>query len=285
MIPVQVGRWLEKNQYGAVTTQLAVGGGCIHHGSRIITTTGDSFFLKTNASVPGDLFAREAQGLQALQWPDGPRVPKPLSFGPTYLLMEDLNPAPPQPGYWAAFGRRLANLHNHTGPGYGFSQDNYIGSTPQPNPWCQDGFEFFGQHRILYMAGLARKQGLLESTQYRQAETLVAGLAQVVPAQPPSLIHGDLWRGNAMTGPKGEPSLIDPAAYYGWGEAELAMTALFGGFPAEFYRAYQEIRPLEPGWESRFPIYNLYHLLNHLVLFGRSYWGQVNAILNRYGKR
>ena len=86
-----------------------------------------------------------------------------------------------------------------------------------------------------------------------------------------------------MTGPGGEPALIDPAAHYGWAEAELGMTALFGGFPTEFYRAYQEVRLLEPGWESRFPIYNLYHLLNHLVIFGRGYWGQVSAILNRYG--
>ena len=86
-----------------------------------------------------------------------------------------------------------------------------------------------------------------------------------------------------MSGPQGEPALIDPAVHYGWAEAELAMTTLFGVFPAEFYRAYQEIRPLETGLQSRFPIYNLYHLLNHLVLFGRGYWGQVSAILKRYG--
>jgi protein-ribulosamine 3-kinase len=283
MIPAQVSVWLAQHQYGAVTTVQTVGGGCIHNGSRVETETGDTFFLKTNAHVPPDLFVREAQGLETIRRPDGPRVPEPLCHGQTYLLMEDLKPAARQPGYWGVFGCQLAHLHNHTEVRFGFSQDNYIGSTPQPNPWCQDGFEFFGQHRLLYMAALARKHCLLENGQYRQAETLVASLPKLVPVQPASLIHGDLWNGNAMTGPGGEPALIDPAAHYGWAEAELAMTALFGGFPAEFYQAYQEVRPLEPGWASRFPIYNLYHLLNHLVIFGRGYWGQVSAILKRYG--
>jgi protein-ribulosamine 3-kinase len=283
MIPEQVCVWLAQHQYGAVTAMQAVGGGCIHNGSRVTTETGDTFFLKTNAHVPPDLFAREAQGLEAIRQPDGPRVPAPLCHGQTYLLMEDLKPAPRQPGYWAAFGRQSAHLHSHTESQFGFPKDNYIGSTPQPNPWCQDGFEFFGRYRLLYMAELARVRGLLDHKQYRQAETLVASLPKLVPAQPASLIHGDLWSGNAMTGPGGEPALIDPAAHYGWAEAELGMTALFGGFPTEFYRAYQEVRLLEPGWESRFPIYNLYHLLNHLVIFGRGYWGQVSAILNRYG--
>lgn len=282
MIPPQVRDWLAQNQYGVVTAMQVVGGGCIHGGARVTTEGGESFFLKTNAHVPADLFEREAQGLEALARPDGPRVPRPLCCGPDYLLMEDLKPAARQMGYWAALGRQLAHLHSHTGTQYGFPHDNYIGSTPQPNPWCQDGNEFFGQHRILYMAGLAYQRGLLEAAQYRQAEDLAAGLAQLVPAQPASLLHGDLWSGNAMTGSQGEPALIDPAVHYGWAEAELAMTALFGWFPAEFYRAYQEIRLLEAGWEARFPIYNLYHLLNHLVLFGRGYWGQVRAILKRY---
>jgi fructosamine-3-kinase len=282
MIPPQVRQWLMQNQYGTVTLQRAEGGGCIHNSVQLTTTSGDTFFLKTNPDVPPDLFAREADGLKALRKQDGPRVPRPLCHGKTYILMEDLKSASRQVGYWVVFGRQLANLHNHTSQRYGFPQDNYIGSTPQPNAWREDGFEFFGQQRILYLAGLAWERGLMDAAHYRQAESLVKRLAELVPAQPASLIHGDLWRGNAMTGPAGEPALIDPAAHYGWGEAELAMTALFGGFPPEFYAAYQEVRPMESGLQARYPIYNLYHLFNHLVLFGRGYWGQVNAILKRF---
>lgn len=283
MIPPDVIRWLDQNQFGSVTAQRSVGGGCINHGMRLITQTGDTFFLKVNPAAPPDMFAREADGLDALRKGEGPRIPQPFCFGENYLLMEDLAPASRHPGYWVAFGRQLAALHCHTGERYGFFHDNYLGSTGQPNRWMADGYEFFSQQRILYMAGLARERGYLAKEQYQQAEKLAANLSQWVPAQPPSLIHGDLWTGNALTGPEGEPALIDPAAHYGWAEAELAMTTLFGSFPKEFYQAYQEIRPLEPGFQTRYPIYNLYHLLNHLVLFGLGYWGQVSAILKYYG--
>lgn len=283
MIPLEVIRWLDQNQFGPVTAQQSVGGGCINHGMQLTTQTGDTFFLKVNPTAPVDMFVREVDCLEALRKTKGPRIPQPFCFGESFLLMEDLAPAPPQPDYWAVFGRQLATLHNHTGERYGFFHDNYIGSTRQPNRWMEDGFGFFSQQRILYMAGLARARGYLDKEQYQQAEKLAANLTQWVPPQPPSLIHGDLWTGNALTGPEGEPALIDPAAHYGWAESELAMTTLFGAFPAEFYQAYQEIRPLEQGFQSRYPIYNLYHLLNHLVLFGRGYWGQVNAILKYYG--
>jgi fructosamine-3-kinase len=112
---------------------------------------------------------------------------------------------------------------------------------------------------------------------------LAARLPQLVPQQPASLLHGDLWSGNAISDRHGAPAIIDPAVYYGWAEAELAMTALFGAFAESFYQAYQEMRPLESGWRERFDIYNLYHLLNHLNLFGESYLGEVRAILRRYG--
>jgi fructosamine-3-kinase len=104
----------------------------------------------------------------------------------------------------------------------------------------------------------------------------------LIPVQPPALIHGDLWSGNALTGSLGEPALIDPAAHFGWAEAELAMTAMFGSFPFEFYRAYEQARPLEPDYRQRFPIYNLYHLLNHLVLFGTGYLGDVLNVLHDF---
>jgi fructosamine-3-kinase len=113
--------------------------------------------------------------------------------------------------------------------------------------------------------------------------TALAGkLPDLVPAQPASLLHGDLWSGNAIADQHGQPAIIDPAAYYGWAEADLAMTALFGGFSGEFYQAYTEVRPLAPGWRERFSLYNLYHLLNHLNLFGRGYYGQMIQTLDRW---
>jgi len=283
MIPPQVDTWLVENQYGPVAAQRPVGGGCINNGVRLTTVNGSTFFLKTNPTAPPDMFAREADGLDILRTSDGPRVPQSFVHAPEFLLLEDLAPAPRQSNYWTVFGYQLAALHNHTGDQFGFYHDNYIGSTPQPNAYIADGYVFFSQQRLLYMAGLAVNRGLLDKVQFRKVKKIATGLQQLVPEQPPSLLHGDLWSGNALTGSSGEPALIDPAAHYGWGEAELAMTNLFGSFPAAFYKAYQEIRPLEPGLESRFPIYNLYHLLNHLVLFGQGYWGQVSAILSRYG--
>jgi fructosamine-3-kinase len=265
-----------------VTANRPVGGRCINHGARLQTTSGQSFFLKTNQNCPAELFEREAEGLEALHTADGPRVPQPYLHGMGFLLLEDLAPAPRSADYWPRFGRELAGLHHHIHTQFGFPHDNYIGSTPQPNPWINDGYAFFGEQRLLFQARLAQRRGLLGSSEINQVERLAARLPALVPAQPASLIHGDLWSGNAISGPHGEPAIIDPAPHYGWAEAELAMTALFGSFPDSFYQAYQEVRPLEPGTHDRFPLYNLYHLLNHLNLFGEGYLGEVLGILKKY---
>jgi fructosamine-3-kinase len=197
-------------------------------------------------------------------------------------LLEDLSPATRRADYWPTLGRQLAVLHNHTAEQFGFAHHNYIGSTPQPNPWTEDGHAFFAEHRLGYQARLAQAADLLSADDARRVERLAARLTDLIPAQPASLIHGDLWSGNAISDAEGRPALIDPAAHYGWAEAELAMTALFGGFPDSFYRAYEDARPLDAGYRERFPLYNLYHLLNHLNLFGRGYLGQVQSILRRF---
>lgn len=279
MIPELVAQYFRDNELVGIQP---VGGGCINNGARLRTTSGATFFLKTNRQAPADMFAREAEGLQALIAGNGPRLPRPILWGAGFLLLEDLAPAGRRHDYWQSFGRQLAALHQNTLPRFGFDHDNYIGSTPQPNPWTEDGYVFFAESRLLYQARLARQQDLLEKDDLLRVERLVRRLPELVPDQPASLIHGDLWGGNAITDADGKPALIDPAAHYGWAEAELAMTALFGAFPDEFYRAYQEIRPLEKGFPARFPVYNLYHLLNHLNLFGRSYLGQVHAALSRF---
>jgi len=282
-VPVAVQRWLEAQGYGAVSRVQPVGGGCINNGARLHTSGGASFFLKTNATAPPDMFAREAEGLEALRVPDGPRVPRPYVWGADFLLLEDLAPATPRVDFWETLGQRLAALHNHTGPAFGFAHDNYIGSTPQPNPWTDDGYAFFAEHRLGFQARLAFERGLLPADDVRRVERLAARLPDLVPPQPPSLIHGDLWHGNVIADAHGAPALIDPAAHYGWAEADLAMTALFGGFPERFYRAYEAARPLENGYRRRFGLYNLYHLLNHLNLFGAGYLGSVQRILRQWG--
>lgn len=287
-IPQAVIDWLRENNYGSLQSIDPVGGGCINNGARLITETGVSFFLKTNTQAPEDMFAREAEGLRELGETKCRKlhislsIPEPLIYGSKFLLLEDLKPSPRNRDYWLAFGRGLARLHLCTCESFGFYHDNYIGSTPQKNAWSQNGWEFFTQQRLLYQADIAIRRGLLPQEAIRRVERLGEHLPELVPEQPASLLHGDLWAGNATTNSEGGPAIIDPAAYYGWAEADLAMTDLFGAFPNNFYRAYEEIRSLEPGYRERYPLYNLYHLLNHLNLFGSGYRGQVISILNRY---
>lgn len=281
-LPSRVTSWLQENEHGEVSSVKPVAGGCINNGARLLTSAGATFFLKQNETAPPDMFLREVEGLKALDVEGAPRVPTPFLADESFLLMEDLDPGPRSDQYWPDFGRQLARLHGQIGRQFGFEHDNYIGSIPQQNPWTEDGHEFFGQHRLLFQARLAHENELLATTELSQTQNIVQRLPDLIPEQQPSLLHGDLWSGNAITDPDGSPALIDPAVYYGWAEAELAMTTLFGRFPGAFYKAYEEVRSLIHGWQERLPLYNLYHLLNHLNLFGRSYLSQVQSILRRY---
>jgi fructosamine-3-kinase len=281
-LPAPVVEWCQARGWGNITDAIPLGGGCIHRCFRLRTIEGRSFFLKVNTDVPTDMFEREAEGLAALVVDGGPRLPQTQLWGESFLLLEDLAPAAEQAGYWERFGRELAYLHCRIGSRFGFDHDNYVGLTPQPNPWTEDGREFFGRHRIQYQAQRAVAAGLLEPGDARRVDAIADRLADIVPAGPPCLIHGDLWSGNVVAGHFGEPCLVDPACHYGWAEAELGMTDLFGGFPETFYGAYCEAHPLVPGWRQRFPVYNLYHLLNHLNLFGMGYLGPVRSILQQF---
>lgn len=281
-IPEAVSTWLVDHHHGKPCSVVPVGGGCINNGARIRTEDDASFFLKQNSRAPDEMFAREAQGLQALQFEEGPRVPTPFLWGTDFLLLEDLQPGRKKEGYWNDFGHHLAKLHDQTHSAFGFDHDNFIGSTPQVNKWTEDGHEFFAEHRLGYQADLASRGGYFEPSDREMLDALIERLPELIPQQPASLIHGDLWSGNAISDDQGNPAMIDPAAHYGWAEAELGMTALFGGFSEDFYDAYTEARPLPKGWRDRLPLYNLYHLINHVNLFGHGYLGQVRAILNRF---
>jgi fructosamine-3-kinase len=283
MIPNRVSVWLHEQGHGEVVEERPVGGGCINNGSRVRCKDGSRFFIKTNYSAPVDMFEREAEGLKELSEGHGPRVPLVHLWGEEFILLEDMAPVARVANYSEVLGRQLATLHQRTNHKFGFHHDNYLGTTIQPNPWTADGYEFFTEKRLGHQTRLARDGGALSRSEAAQVEQLAARLPELVPAQPASLIHGDLWGGNAISDESGQPAPIDPAAHYGWAEAELAMTALFGGFDEAFYGAYEDACPLEPGWRERLPIYNLYHLLNHLNLFGTGYHGQVMAVLRRYG--
>ena len=282
MIPNPVEEWLAEHGFGTVSSSHGVGGGCINNGTRLITSTGNRFFLKTNAHCPPDMFACEVAGLRALNVPGGPRVPEPFLSGPDFLLMEDLSPSQKSRDYWETFGRQLALMHSHTGERFGFEGDNYIGSTTQPNPWMEDGYQFYRENRLDFQVKLAVHKGLLNTSGADAVMSISGRLPELVPDQPASIIHGDLWSGNSISDANGQPAMIDPAAYYGWAEADLAMMVLFGAPGSQFWPAYQEVHPLEIGWRERFDLYNLYHLLNHLNLFGPSYHGQVMRTVRQF---
>jgi len=249
-----------------VDSAAPVAGGCIHEWLKV-TIGGRAFFLKSNDAGHADNFAAEADGLAALRR-IGLRAPEPISHGTAgdraYLLLELLDLR--DDGDWTALGRMLAEAHRKHGTRFGWSRDNYIGATPQQNAWCDDWATFWIERRLKPQFRLAR----LEMPQ-------LGGILKGHSPQP-SLLHGDLWSGNAGFTKEG-PVMFDPAVYYGDREADLAMTELFGGFPREFYAAYAETYPLDSGYALRKHLYNLYHLLNHLNLFGAGYLGQVKVAL------
>ena len=224
-------------------------------------------FRKTAADL--DVFVAEIDGLEALK-AAGARVPAPLTHGAdaggAFLELEflDLKRA----GDWGALARMLAGVHRATGPRFGWHRDNYIGATPQRNGWSDDWAQFWREHRLRPQLELAARNGFRFEFDF--------DLEDHRPQ--PSLLHGDLWSGNAAFTAQG-PVVYDPAVYYGDREADLAMTELFGGFPREFYAAYDAAYPLAEGYETRKHLYNLYHLLNHLNLFGAGYRQQVEASL------
>lgn len=258
-----------------------MGGGSINDAFRVVLENGETVFLKVHRAPPAGFFEAEAEGLRALSATGAIRVPRVLAVSDQGLLLEWVS-GPPGPDFGRKLGEQLAQMHRVTDSAFGFPCDNYCGLTSQPNPRLADGFAFFGEARLLFQARLARDKGLLPAADVRQVETIAHRLADWIPEQPPSLIHGDLWSGNIHAGPGGEPVLIDPAAHFGWAEADLAMTTLFGRQSEDFYAAYAANADLAPDWEERVPLYNLYHLLNHLNLFGGGYRSSVRSVLTRF---
>jgi protein-ribulosamine 3-kinase len=267
-----------------------VGGGCIHNTVKLNTSVGP-YFLKWNATPKSGMFSGEADGLARISSTDTVKVPQVYHYAdrnddePGYILMEWIEPGDKNFDP-AILGEKLAKLHQTISGNraYGLDTDNFIGISSQINSWSEDWVAFFRDRRISFQMNLAIQKGKLSGSRRVKLEKILGKLKQFLGGirRQPALLHGDLWAGNIISGPGSEPYLIDPAVYYGDREAELSYTELFGGFSSRFYQAYHSTWPLEPGYSERRDLYNLYHLLNHLNIFGESYGLQIDAILKTY---
>lgn len=272
---------------GVVGEVRAISGGDIASTAAVGTPNG-RVFVKWGYHETGSAFIEEAEGLEALRNAQSPFViPQIVGMQnaiedlPGYLILEWLETIRPSSQDYVDFGSALAWLHaHHEDEGrYGFLTDNRIGRLPQDNSWMTDWSAFFAHRRLNPQIERARQSGKWQSTWDKSAERLMNTLSELLPENPPaSILHGDLWSGNALFTSRG-PALIDPATYFGHAETDLAMMDLFGGFPDEAYNSYFEEIPGESGFERRRQIYQLYHLLNHLNHFGAGYSGSVGSIL------
>jgi len=246
--------------------------------------SGRRFFVKTNRSGRQDMFEAESKGLHAMASTETIRVPLPVCFGDdgsqSYIVMEylDMHGRADQ----VQLGERLAEMHRVTQPRFGWDIDNTIGSTHQPNPWTDDWLEFWRDQRLGYQLQLAARNGYGGELQ-SLGDKVLADFAQLFAGHEvkPSMLHGDLWGGNIAGLSDGTPVIFDPAFYYGDREADLAMTYVFGGFGPDFYVSYNNAWPLDDGFAVRKTLYNVYHIINHLNMFGGGYHGQAIHMLEQ----
>ncbi|MCW8933126.1 MAG: fructosamine kinase family protein [Gammaproteobacteria bacterium] len=266
-----------------IDSHISVGGGCINEAYRVSNGKSE-YFVKTNHLKHGDMFETEALSLKEMFDQNTVRVPEPVCYGQTdtitFLVLEYL----PLTGRFDAtlLGQQLAAMHQVTQPQFGWQRDNTIGSTPQRNRLTSNWIEFWRQQRLLPQLKLAQKNGYgaaLNPLMDKLLQNFDCLYDSYTPQ--PSLLHGDLWGGNASALADATPVIFDPALYYGDREADIAMTQLFGGFPADFYSAYNDISPLDEGFAVRKTFYNLYHILNHLNLFGEGYLNQAISMAER----
>jgi protein-ribulosamine 3-kinase len=282
--------------YGQVITQTLgplaqlksaslVAAGTHNQGIRLETSEG-LFFLKLNFDHERNILVRESEGLQKLRKSTFLKVPVTYGHGRigdyNYLLSEFIPSSRQQLDYWENLGLGLAQLHLNTAKKFGFESDNYIASLPQKNHQFDNWTDFFIEQRLEPMLGMAYFERLIPLDFLKKFQAIYPKLESIFPKEKPALLHGDIWSGNVICDGEGQPCLIDPAVYYGHREMDLAFSRLFGGFDARFYDAYDSIVPLEPDFESRMGIYNLYPLLVHLNLFGTAYLPGIEKIVKHF---
>ena len=270
-----------------------VGGGDINEACCLTLSNGKAVFVKSNTPANKGFFDAEEAGIEAIASTGTVKTPKLICKGTdkagncSFLMMEMIEAGKKIKDFWEVFGRELAAMHLSETAGYtvsgrfGFKGDNYIGASKQINDGRDTWISFFRECRLEPQIRMA--ESYFDSGMMKSMVKLLDRLSDIlVEPEKPSLLHGDLWSGNYIIGNDGKAWLIDPAVYVGHAEADLAMTGLFGRFSDDFYGAYREINPLQDGYGGRRDLYNLYHMLNHLNLFGYSYYSAVSGIVRRY---
>lgn len=250
-------------------------------------TESKKFFLKLNdaISMPG-MFAAEAAGLTALRSCNSIQVPQIIQQGieqnKQWLMLEWIEKGTVNQTSLKNFGRAIARMHLQAQPYFGWIQDNYIGSLQQPNTQHETWQDFYTQCRIMPLVQRLFDAGRFSAADKQAAAHFCSIAAKLFPEEPPALLHGDLWAGNYMINAAAEAVVYDPAVYYGHREMDIGMTALFGGFSQSFYEGYNELYPLQEGWQQRMPLAQLYPLLVHAVLFGGHYAESALAIIKEF---
>lgn len=260
----------------------SVSGGCINQGYKISGDSAD-YFVKLNDASQVEMFAAEAIGLEQMYATQTITVPQPICWGTSgnnsYIVLQWLDLGRGNNQSWTEMGRQLAAMHRQgTRNSFGWERNNTIGSTPQINTPMDNWADFFAEQRIGYQLKLAKRRGGSFPDTVKVVDAVRERLSDRQPSA--SLVHGDLWSGNAAITADGSPVILDPATYYGDRETDVAMTELFGGFPAAFYDGYNEAWQLDSGYQQRKSIYNLYHILNHFNLFGGGYANQAKRTID-----
>lgn len=256
---------------------------------KIQTVSGKVYFLKTGST--STTYQCEANGLEELKKAESIRIAKVFAAGNNFILTEYIEQGYQHNDFFEVFGKQFAQMHKTQSSHFGFYENNFIGANPQQNMANEEEkinwTAFFFNKRLLFQYRLAEKNGYTSPSLTKDFSELESKIEFILEGshEVPSLLHGDLWSGNFICDKNGNPVLIDPAVYYGHREADLAMTKLFGGFAPSFYAAYQKEYPLPEGWQYRENIYKLYHVLNHLNIFGRSYLSEAEFIIQHYLKR
>lgn len=267
-----------------------VHGGMVNQAARITLRSGDRFFVKFHLSAASGMLACEDHSLNVMRSTKTVRVPTSQGTGngsaTQFLVLQWIESADRAHDFFEVMGRQLAQLHrwNVGRRDFGFDHDNFIGTSTQPNPTCEAWPEFWARYRLDHQLKLAADSNGADPELMRRGQKLVDRIDSLLigPDEPASLLHGDLWSGNFLADETGQPVLVDPACYFGNREAEFGMITLFGGFEQSFFDAYNEVWPLGDGADERIELYRLYHLLNHLNLFGSSYLGDCLSILRKY---
>ncbi len=246
------------------------------------------FFLKLNFDHERDILHKESEGLEMLRTATFLKVPQSYGCGRiddyNFLLTEFIAAQRYHQDYWENLGLGLAALHLTSQTKFGLQNDNYIASIHQKNLQTDNWLDFYIEQRLEPLIGKAYFDRLIPLEFLKKFQEIYAKLKSIFPPEKPALVHGDLWSGNVICTPDGQPCLIDPAVYFGHREMDLAFSRLFGGFDTRFYEAYESVLPLEPGFEQRMGLYNLYPLLVHLHLFGTAYLPGIERIISRFAR-